>query len=81
MREVRRVTIHVHPKVSLQDLAKKVEAAMGYEGPSERTRIKLFPFGRTIQATAGQDDTDGSTGTIASCVLQTPVQVIWNHPT
>ena len=79
--DVIRVTIFVHPNVSLQDLAKKVEAAMGYSGPSECTRISLFPIGRTIQAKARPEDKDDSSGTIASSVLQTPVQIIWNYPT
>jgi hypothetical protein len=79
-RDVRLVTILVHPMVTLQELAKKVEVAMGYTGPSEYTRIKLLPLEKQIHSTIGQDDNGSFGETIASCVLQTPVRIVWYQP-
>ena len=79
-RGARPVLIHVHPNTNLLGLAKKVETAMGYSGQGDRPRIQLLPYGRIIRSIRYEDETDDLSGTIASCVFQTPVEVIWNRP-
>ena len=73
------VITKAHPKTDLQLLAKKVETLMGYTGRGPCPRIMFLQNGQVIRSrNPGQDSEDYSM-TIASCMLQTPVQIIWTE--